>query len=40
MVYEYHFTTWEERRRTGGWWKREFKGAYFPPVSLRGSNVP
>ena len=36
MLYEYHFTTFEERRRTGNWWKRESKGIYFPPVSLRG----
>jgi lipase maturation factor 1 len=36
MVYEYHFTTFEERRKTGNWWKRELKGTYFPPISLRG----
>lgn len=35
MIYDYRFTTFEERRRTGDWWKRELKGAYFPPVSLR-----
>jgi hypothetical protein len=35
VVYEYHFTTFDERRRTGNWWKREEKGMYFPPVSLR-----
>jgi hypothetical protein len=35
MVYEYRFTTFGERRKTGNWWKREFKGAYFPTVSLR-----
>jgi hypothetical protein len=35
MVYEYHFTTFEERRRTGNWWKREEKGMYLPPISLR-----
>jgi hypothetical protein len=40
MVYDYRFTTWEERRKTGNWWKRELKGTYFPPVSLRGKNVP
>jgi predicted DCC family thiol-disulfide oxidoreductase YuxK len=40
MVYEYHFTTIEEWRRTGNWWRREFKGAYFPPVSLKGANGP
>jgi predicted DCC family thiol-disulfide oxidoreductase YuxK len=35
VVYEYHFTTFEEKRRTGNWWKREEKGMYFPPVGLR-----
>jgi lipase maturation factor 1 len=35
MEYEYHFTTFEERRRTGNWWKREERGMYFPPVGLR-----
>jgi hypothetical protein len=35
MLYQYHFTSFEERRRTGNWWKREEIGMYFPPVSLR-----
>ena len=35
MVYDYRFTTSEERRQTGNWWKRELKGTYFPPISLR-----
>jgi hypothetical protein len=35
MVYDYRFTNFDERRQTGNWWKRELKGAYFPPVSLR-----
>jgi lipase maturation factor 1 len=35
MVYDYQFTTSEERRKTGNWWKRELKGTYFPPISLR-----
>jgi hypothetical protein len=38
MVYEYRFTNYDERRQTGNWWKRELKGAYFPPVSLRANN--
>ena len=32
--FEYHFTTPEERARTGHWWKRTPVGSYFPPVSL------
>jgi predicted DCC family thiol-disulfide oxidoreductase YuxK len=35
MVYDYHFTNFDERRQTGNWWKRELKGAYFPPISLK-----
>ncbi len=35
IVYDYRFTTFEERRQTGNWWKRELKGTYFPPISLR-----
>ncbi len=34
QLYEYHFTTPEERRKTGAWWKRTLTGPYFPPVSL------
>ncbi len=34
LLYEYHFTTGEERKRTGAWWKRTLTGAYFPAVSL------
>ena len=33
-LYEYHFTTPEEHRRTGAWWKRERAGLWFPAVSL------
>jgi hypothetical protein len=37
-IYEYHFTTWDERQKTGNIWKRELKGLYFPPVSLRAAG--
>lgn len=33
-VYEYHFTTFAERRATGQWWQRKYLGMYLPPVSL------
>ena len=39
-VYQYHFTTWSERRSTGAWWKREYAGEYFPQVSLRKAPDP
>jgi hypothetical protein len=33
-LYEYRFTTAEEHRATGAWWKREEAGEYLPAVSL------
>lgn len=33
-LYEYHFTTREERRKTDQWWTRKYTGMYFPAVSL------
>ena len=34
QLYEYHFTTPEERRKTGNWWKRTYTANYFPTISL------
>lgn len=34
LQYEYHFTTPQERKQTGAWWKRSLTGEYFPIVSL------
>ena len=34
LLYEYRFTTREERARTGDWWVRRLVGEYFPAVSL------
>jgi hypothetical protein len=31
-LYRYTFTTPEERRRTGHWWRRDAEGLYFPAV--------
>ena len=33
-IYAYQFTTPDERRVTGQWWKRQRAGIYFPPVAL------
>jgi predicted DCC family thiol-disulfide oxidoreductase YuxK len=33
-LYRYRFTTVEEHRQTGAWWKREEVGEYLPSVSL------
>ncbi|MGH9452454.1 MAG: lipase maturation factor family protein [Terriglobia bacterium] len=35
LAYDYRFTDFAARRATGDWWQREYKGIYFPPVSLR-----
>jgi predicted DCC family thiol-disulfide oxidoreductase YuxK len=34
-LYEYQFTSREERKATGAWWKREQRGEYLPAVSLK-----
>ena len=36
LVYEYHFTSPEQKKATGHWWRRELKGAYVSPLTLRG----
>ena len=33
MFYRYRFTTAEERRQTGAWWKRQELREYLPPIS-------
>ena len=35
VYYQYHFSTWAERKETGAWWRREFVGYLTEPVSLR-----
>jgi len=35
LLYEYRFTTPEERRGTGDWWRRELRGTYLPEISLK-----
>ena len=34
-LYQYHFASSEERKRTGDWWKRNLQSAYLPTVSLQ-----
>jgi len=34
QLYEYRFTTLEERRATGAWWSRRLVGPYSPVVWL------
>jgi len=38
VAYQYHFTDWQARRRTGEWWRREPAGEYMPQVSLRAAQ--
>jgi predicted DCC family thiol-disulfide oxidoreductase YuxK len=35
VAYDYHFTDFATRRKTGAWWRREKIGEYLPPISLR-----
>lgn len=35
VLYEYTFTDFTERKATGAWWKRTYKGLYAPALSLR-----
>jgi hypothetical protein len=37
--YLYHFTTAEERRRTGAWWRREPEGAWAPALTLKDGRL-
>jgi hypothetical protein len=34
LLYEYRFTTVQERRATGDIWHRDLRGLYFPAISL------
>jgi hypothetical protein len=38
-LYLYQFTTSEERRATGQWWKRRYAGEYFPAVSAETAGL-
>jgi hypothetical protein len=34
VLYRYEFTTGEQRRATGAWWRRERLGLYLPAITL------
>ena len=38
VLYDYRFTDFSIRRATGQWWRREYKGLYCPPLSLKGNR--
>lgn len=35
VIYEYHFTTLQEKKKNKQWWKRSFKGNYTPILALQ-----
>ena len=35
VLYDYRFTTPEEKHKTGDWWVRKKLGGYFPPIALK-----
>ncbi|CAF0703866.1 membrane hypothetical protein [Candidatus Methylacidithermus pantelleriae] len=39
-IYRYSFTSWQERKTTGQWWKRELLGPYFPEIRLQNPPAP
>lgn len=34
VIYQYWFTTADEKRKTGNWWRREYIGLYAPELTL------
>ncbi|MGO9326196.1 MAG: lipase maturation factor family protein [Terracidiphilus sp.] len=34
VIWQYWFTTEEEKRRTGNWWRREYLGLYAPELTM------
>jgi hypothetical protein len=34
QYYRYRFTTPDEHQKSGSWWKRQFAGTFYGPVSL------
>lgn len=35
VAYDYEFTTFEEKKITGNWWRRKYVGMYSPTLSLK-----
>ncbi len=38
LVYDYQFTSWEEKSKTGNWWKRSLQGIFLSPMLCRQKN--
>lgn len=39
-LYDYHFTSFDEMKKTGNWWKRTTAGSFLPPISLEDFRAP
>ena len=40
VLWQYWFTSMDEKRRTGNWWRREFLGLYAPEITINASGKP
>lgn len=40
LLYDYRFSTWDERRATGAWWIRDSAGSYSPVLGFQDSPAP
>jgi len=40
VLWQYWFTTGDEKRRTGNWWKRQWLGLYAPEITLTPEGRP
>jgi hypothetical protein len=40
LFYLYRYTSWQEKKETGAWWKRELIDIYLPPMSLADFRRP
>jgi hypothetical protein len=40
VLWQYWFTSGEEKRRTGNWWRRQWVGLYAPEITLTADGRP
>lgn len=38
LLYDYEFTSWQEKKVSGNYWKRKLIGTYCPPIKLTASD--
>ncbi|HXE56322.1 MAG TPA: lipase maturation factor family protein [Tepidisphaeraceae bacterium] len=39
VIYDYHFTTWSERSKTGAWWRRDYVATLFSRPRYSGGGL-